>query len=233
MTPARLARLEQAFRVALAELGHCAAAWLFVREVAAAEGRAAVEALRDGLGRTFPVLDAVARRWLEGHAPPAAGSSPDGAPPGLDEVERVCAGAERVLVIGVEALHLDALARGLPGARLGLLRRGGPEVDWERVLANWTDRRPGGVEDVPLDALHAWAGPRSALVTFAYGLAGGRTHVDPAWVRVGGPDVRVQFRAIVAWDVLGAPMFVYPRWLVGVPVDDFSHIVTVPAGVRA
>lgn len=221
MTPARLARLEQAFRVALAELGHAAASWLFVREVADAEGRAAVEALRDGLGRTFPVLDAVARRWLEGHPGPAA------APPGADEVERVCAGAERLLVVGIEATHLDALAARLPGVRLGLLLHGAADVDRERVLANWL-ARPGGVEGVALDGLHAWAGPRAALLTFAYGLTAGRTHVDPTWVRVSGPDVRTQFRAIVAWDVLGAPMFVYPRWLVGVPVDDFSHIVRAP-----
>lgn len=214
MIAARLARLEQAFRVACGELGHCSAGWLFVREVALEGGAASVEGLRDGLGRAFPVLDAVARRWLEGATAP------------LVEVEPLlaaCAGASRVLVVGVEATQLDALVPRLPpDVRVGLLQEGALDADWERVLANLGGR----VEGVALAGLQRWAGARSVLVTFGYGVLGGRVHVNPAWVRVSGPDVRTQFRSLVAWDVLGAPMFVYPRWLASAPVEDFSLVVT-------
>lgn len=214
MIAARLARLEQAFRVACGELGHCSAAWLFVREVAAEGGAATVEALRDGLGRAFPVLDAVARRWLDGVTAPSVEVEP---------LLAACAGAERVLVVGLEATHLDALVPRLPaGVRIGLVLQGALDADWERVLANFGGR----VEGTALGEFQRWAGARSVLVTFGYGVLGGRIHVNPAWVRVSGPDVRTQFRGLVAWDVLGAPMFVYPRWLASVPVEDFSRVVT-------
>ncbi|MCW8138598.1 MAG: hypothetical protein KIT58_06815 [Planctomycetota bacterium] len=213
MTAGRLARLEQAFRVACGELGHCAAAWLFVREVAQALGDAGVEGLRDELGRSYPVLDAVARRWFEGHRAPHV--QPEG-------VVAACAGAARVLVVGLEAAHLDALVPLLPpDVRLGLVRSGALEADWERVLANFGGR----VEGADLGDFQRWAGARSALLTFAYGVHDGQAHVSPAWVRVSGPDVRAQFRALVAWDVLRAPTYVHPRWLVAVPLEDFSHVV--------
>lgn len=209
-----MARLEQAFRVACAELGHASAAWLFVTEVARDGGPVAAEALRDGLGRAFPVLDAVARRWLLGRGAPAIDPA---------RVLEACEGAERVLVVGLEGAHLDALVPRLPRtARVGLVLQGTLEADWERVLANFGGR----VEGAGLSDLQRWAGPRSVLLTFGYGVHGGRVHVSPAWVRVSGPDVRTQFRTLLVWDVLGAPMFVYPRWLVNVPVDDFSHVVT-------
>jgi hypothetical protein len=209
----RAARLEQAFRVACGELGHCAAAWLFVRELAREGGNAAVEELRDDLGRAFPVLDAVARQRLLG----VTGPSLD-----VESVLAACAGAERLLVVGVEATHLDELVARLPaGLRLGLLLQGGLEADVDRVLANLGGR----AEATGLGDFQRWAGARSMLLTFAYGVRGGRAHVNPAWVRVSGADVRTQFRGLVAWDVLGAPMFVYPRWLVNVPVEDFSHVV--------
>lgn len=214
MSGARLSRLSHAFRVACGELGHCAAAWLFVREVAAAGGAESVEELRDGVGRTFPVLDAIAREWLEGARGPALRVEP---------VLEACAGADRLLVVGLEADHLDALVPRLPAAtRVGLLLQEGLDADRERVLANWGGR----VEGAGLDELLRWAGPGSVLATFGYGLHGGRVHVIPAWVRVSGPDVRTQFRTLLAWDVLEAPMFVYPRWLLGVPVEDFSHVVS-------
>lgn len=214
MTPATVARLDQAFRVACAELGHCSAAWLFVGEVSREGGGAAVEALRDGLGRAFPVLDAVARQWLERRTEPVLDVEP---------IVTACAGAERALIVGVEARHLDALVPRLPSSlRLGLLRHGALEADWSRVLANLGPR----VEGTELADFPLWAGPRSVLLTFGYGVRGGRVHVNPVWVRVSGPDVRTQFRTLVVWDALGGPMFVYPRWLVNVPLEDFSVVVT-------
>lgn len=212
MSGARLARLEHAFRVAAGELGHVSAAWLFAREVAAELGEGGVEQLRDGLGRAYPVLDAVVGQWLSGARSPRLLA---------DEVALACAGAARLLVVGVEARHLDALLPLLPAdTRVGLVRLG-LGVDWERVLANWGGR----VEGTDLADFQRWAGARSALLTFAYGGAGGEVFVHPSWVRVHGPDVRTQFRSILAWDVLGAPLYVYPRWLVGVPPEQFSTLV--------
>lgn len=212
MSESGLGRLEHAFKVAAGELGHVSAAWLFAREVAAELGREGVEQLRDGLGRAYPVLDAVAGLWLEGaHAPQVDAA----------QVAAACQGATRLLVVGVEALHLDALLPCLPaGLRVGLVRLG-LGVDWERALSNWDGR----VEGTDLADFQRWAGARSVLLTFAYGGAGGELFVHPSWVRVHGPDVRTQFRTILAWDVLGAPMYVYPRWLVGVPPEQFSTLV--------
>jgi hypothetical protein len=48
--------------------------------------------------------------------------------------------------------------------------------------------------------------------------------VLPAWVRATGEDVRTQFRSLLAWNVLQAPMFVYPRWLVEVDAASFTHV---------
>lgn len=208
--------LERAFAVAASELGHASAAWLFTREVGAEAGPAGVEELRDGLGRAFPVLDAVARRWLGGTRDPAIDPGP---------VVAVCRGAARVLIVGVEAAPLDLLVPALGEARIGLVQHGDGEVDWRRVLGNWSGR----VEGTDLADFRRWSGARSVLLTFSYGGTDEALHVPPAWLRVHGPDVRTSFRALVAWDVLGTPMFVYPRWLVATPRDDFSHVIGAAA----
>lgn len=203
--------LEGAFRLASSELGMCSAAWLFVREAAAVGGERAVEDLRAGLGRAFPVLDAVAGRVLEG-----------GARPSVDPVAVVaaCAGVERLVVVGLEADHLDALAAALPDVRLSLLRHEHDEVDWARVAANYP-----GAALVDLAGFQRESGRRSALVTFVYGALPERAFVHPVWLRAFGADVRTQFRVIVGWDVLGAPPAVYPRWLAETGAQDFSMLV--------
>lgn len=206
------ASIEQAFHVAAGELGMCSAAWLFVREVAAEEGHAGVVALRDLLGRSFPVLDTVASRWLEG------GTSPAVAPGGA---VAACAGASRVVLVGMESDFLDLLVPRLVEMQLGLLCHSTFTVDWDRVLANYAGR----LEPVNLDSFQRWAGPRSVLLTFAYGAHGNSIHVSPSWLRVMGDDVRIQFRSLVAWDVLRAPMYVYPRWLVEIPAAGFTQVV--------
>lgn len=202
--------------MAVGELGHASAAWLFAREVAASAGEPGVGALRDGLGREFPVLDAVCERWLTGRRAPDVDPT---------AVAAACSGATRVLVVGVEAGHLDALLPALREARVGLVRLGDVEADWSRVLAN-LDGPGRRVEGVDLADVARWAGARSVLLTFAYGRSTQTTHVLPSWVRVHGPDVRTSFRALVAWDVLGVPMFVHPRWLVSVALEEFSHVIT-------
>jgi hypothetical protein len=45
------------------------------------------------------------------------------------------------------------------------------------------------------------------------------------WLRACGADVRAQFRALVAWNILAAPLALYPRWLVDVEADIFTHFV--------
>jgi hypothetical protein len=203
--------IEQAFQLAAGELGFCSAAWLFVREVAAEGGDLLVSELRDHLGRAFPVLDAVCSAW-------AAGSrAPDTDPA---DVVAACAGAGRVVVVGLETAFLDPLVARCDGVRLALLCHSAFDVDWDRALANYEGR----IEPVDLDSFQAWAGPTSALLTFAYGLHGASVHVLPAWLRVIGEDVRTQFRSLIAWDVLREAMYVYPRWLVEVPASSFTHI---------
>ncbi|MEW5854002.1 MAG: hypothetical protein AB2A00_34830 [Myxococcota bacterium] len=204
--------LEQAFRLAAGELGMCTASWLFTAQLGAAGGQAMVAALRDELGRTFPVLDFVATRWLRGEAPLA---------PVSERVVERCRGVEQLLVVGLETSFLDPLLPLLGGVRVSILTESPLKVDWRRVVANLGhDVRPVGLAD-----FQVLAGRRSALLTFLYGRHGRTTHVMPAWLRVMGADVRTQFRTIVGWDVLGAPMYVYPRWLFEIPSDDFTDLL--------
>ena len=213
MTQALPRGLVEAFRAAAGELGMCSASWLFVREVSAALGREGVVALRDALGRAFPVLDTVAASHLElGREGPLLE---------VDAAVEALAGAARVVVVGIEATFLDAVLPRLGERRVALLQHSSLDVDWERLQANYGRR----LELVDLDHFQAWAGPTSALLTWLYGTERESTHVHPLWLRVCGADVRTQFGALVGWDVTQAPMYLYPRWLVQVPIDGFTDVV--------
>lgn len=202
--------LEQAFMLAAGELGMASAAWLFTEEVASSEGAAGVESLRDGLGRRWPVLDAVCAAWLEGIKAP----TPDASELDLEELQRL-------VVVGFEARWFDALMAAVPSTlRVGLVRHSEFSPDWARVAANYRS-----LELLELSEFQSWAGKRSALLTFVYGSTRSE---DPfalsAWARVAGPDVRTQFRSLIGWDVLRLPLPIYPRWLVRVSGEDFTQL---------
>ena len=202
--------IEQAFGVAAAELGLCTASWLFVRELAHAGGPLLVQQLRDSLGRTFPVLDAVAAQWLDGISQPVIDPQ---------AIVTACAACKTVLVVGFEADFFDALVSQLAGVQFRLLRYSPfGAVDWERILANYDDCV--GLAD--LNDFQLWAGTRTVVLTFLYGADDHSAHASPAWLRMVGEDVRAQFHSFIGWDVLRQPMYVYPRWLVEVPRSDFS-----------
>jgi hypothetical protein len=208
-----------AFELGAAELGFAAASWTFLEQIAGVGGEDAVRQLRDDLGRLFPVLDFVATRWLAGERRQPVDTR------GICEA---LGGVRRVLVVGIEAFHLDALVRDLDRAtRIGLLTYRLQRVDWERVLANYAGR----VEPVDLAEFQGWAGLRSALLTFVYGTRGDQAAVVPAFMRVSGADVRAQFREIVGWDVLGDHLELYPRYLVETFASELTTIV--PAGSAA
>ncbi len=204
--------MEQAFAAAAGELGMCCASWLFAQNVAEAAGEDAVAQLRDALGRAFPVLDSVCAQWQRGER----------VDPSASAISARLTGVDRVVIVGLESLFVDALVAELSaGVKVALLRHSSFPVDWERVKAN----QPEHLHLVDLESFQGWAGARSALLTFAYGVQGGTAHVAPEWLRVSGEDVRTQFRSLIAWDVLRAPMFVYPRWLVEVGTDAFTEVV--------
>lgn len=205
--------LSQAFAVAAAELGFCSAAWLFVREVAASGGSSLVGELRDALGRTYPVLDAIAATWLEGeHAPIIE----------ADAVVASLAGAQTILIVGLEADFLDVLIPKLGDRRVYFLGHNNlGETAWQRVLSNYAGR----VESVDLVSFQRLAGSQTAILCMVYGATDHTVHVPPEWLRLFGDDVRAQFRSFIGWDVLRHPMYVYPRWLVEVPRRDFTGIV--------
>ena len=206
------ALLQQAFRIAASELGMASAAWLFVRETAAVEGDVGVEALRDDMGRQWPVLDAVCAGWLAGTHSPTVNAQ-DVLPP--------LQGISRLVLVGHEALWLDALVAVLPSStRIGLLQHGDPLAHWPRVVANHGQR----VELLQLADFQSWAGPRSVLMTFVYGQAQEQIFVLPTWLRVAGADVRLQFRALLGWRVLDAHMDVYPRWLVAADIHTLTDL---------
>lgn len=203
----------QAFRLAAGELGMASAAWLFVEEAAAVGGDDAVRGLRDTLGRNWPVLDAVCAGWLDGVRPAA---------PEVGELLALLRGAARLVVVGLEARWLDALVAALPPeTRVALVQTSALDTDWARVVANYGGR----VTLLRLADFQAWAGPRSVLLTFAYGRSGSQVFVLPSWLRVAGADVRLQFRTLVGWRVLQVPMAVYPRWLVATDADTFTALL--------
>lgn len=205
--------LAQAFRTAAGELGHAGAATLFVGEIAAERGADGVAAFRDLLGRDFPVADALAERWLGGWRPGPADPAP---------LLRHLAGIRRLAIVGLETCQLDALADALPATELALLAWSALPVDWERVAANYA----GQVQLVDLDGIFGWAGPASAVLCFVYGGAGGDTvYAPPAWLRLNGPDMRLQFRALIGWNVLPVPFAVYPRWFHEVQAAEFTALV--------
>lgn len=205
--------LEDAFGVAASELGFCSAAWLFVRELAALGGEPLVRTLRDDLGRTFPVLDTVCVKWLEGERTPVVDTEP---------VLAACSGADTVLVVGIEADFLDALLPRLASRKIVLLRYSSAgDIDWERVRANL----PSNVGSTDLSGFQRYAGIRTTILTLVYGADAHAAHVLPAWARLMGEDVRGQFRSFIGWDVLRSPMDVYPRWLVEVPSRGFTVLV--------
>ncbi len=207
------AGLDQAFGAVAGELGQSTSAWLFVRAVARCAGDRGVEQLADTAGAQFVVLEAVARGWLAG----VREQSID-ARPAFDAI----GSATRVVVVGVEATYLDALvARIDPTVKIALMTHSPFPVDWNRVLDNYGGR----VERVDLDTFQHWAGGKSALLTFAYGRQDSLTVVGPLWLRACGEDVRAQFRALVAWNVLESPLQLYPHWLVEVEVESFTRFV--------
>lgn len=203
--------LAHAFAAAAGELGHAGAAELFLREIEAEHAAAGIAAFRDELGREFPVADAVAARWQDGWRPTAADPTP---------LLPHLAGIRRLVVVGLEARQLDALVDALPATEIALLTWNALPADWERVIAN----HEGRVRAVDLDGSLALAGPDAAILVFVYGGDGGTLYVPPAWLRLNGPDMRPQFRALLAWNVLPAPFSVYPRWFHEVQRDEFTAV---------
>ena len=211
--PALPAGLEQAFLLAAGELGMCSAAWLVVEQLSTLGGEPLVDQAREQLGDRYPVLDHVCTRHLADHV----GSDTDPA-----AAVQALAGVKNLVIVGVETRFLDRLLPQLQGVRVALLTDGALPADWDRVLANLH----GEVEPVALGEVLRFAGRSSALLTFLYGVSGNRTHVVPPWLRVMGPDVRTSFRTLLGWNVLAAPMRLYPRWLAQVETDDaFSTVV--------
>jgi hypothetical protein len=205
--------LDQAFLAVCGELGMTTASWLFVRAVARCSGDEGVAALIESVGGAFPVLEAVASGWL-------AGSRERGTDP--TSVLDALGNATRLVVVGIEASFLDSLVQRLDrGVKIATIAHSPFVVDWERVLDNYGGR----IERVDLDTFQNWAGGRSVLLTFAYGRDDARTAVLPLWLRACGLDVRSQFRALVAWNVLDRPLERHPRWLVEIETDSFTHFV--------
>ncbi|MBL9007183.1 MAG: hypothetical protein JNJ46_23200 [Myxococcales bacterium] len=212
MTPLSPA-LTQSFAVAAAELGFCSAAWLFTEAVAAEGGDAKVRVLRDLLGRTYPVLDAVCVAWL-------AGERKARTEPGA--VCNALQGAKAVIVVGFESLFLDALLPTLRDKAIHLLVQSRVDSEaWDRILSNYDHR----VRSLDLIDVQRLAGSQTAILCLLYGANEHSVHVPPAWLRLFGDDVRAQYRSFIGWDVLHQPMYVYPRWLIEVPRSDFTRIV--------
>jgi hypothetical protein len=200
----------QTYRLAAAELGFCAATKLFIRSLGGTAE--AAESLREALGRDFPVLDTVAARWIAGERGDAIDPSP---------VVQALGGCGVIVVVGIEADHLDRLVDAHPTAKYRLLAQSPLPADWERVAANYAPV----IQPVTLEDAFAHAGADSAVLCFAYGSKPDSLYVPPAWMRFFGRDVRPLFRSFVAWNVVPAPFEVYPRWLAACPIHEFTDVV--------
>jgi hypothetical protein len=152
------------------------AAWLFVRAVARHTGDDGVASLADRAGAAFPVLDAVARGWLDGVREPRTDPGP---------VLQALGAVTRLVVVGIESILLDPLVLALDSSvKIATIAHSPFPVDWVRVLDNYGGR----IEQVDLDTFQKWAGAKSALLTFAYGRQGsrrGRARAVPRARRVG------------------------------------------------
>ena len=210
-------QLQQAFRLAAAELGMASAGWLFVQAAAEEGGAGAVAALRDELGRGWPVLDAICAGWNAGARPSAAD-----APGQVEPLREALRGASRVVVVGLEARGLDSLLAAVDaGTRVALLRHSDLSPDWDRVLGNYGGR----LEMLELADFQRWAGPQAVTLTWCYGQRDGQPFVLPSWLRVAGADVRLQFRDLLGVRMLDLPLQVYPRWLVAADAALFTALV--------
>lgn len=221
------APMSDAFALAAGELGMLTAARLFAQEAQAAGGDDALRSLRSSLGSAFPVLDAVVARSLAGDPVP---------PPVVGPVREALAGCVRVLFVGLEVECLEPVVHALrpmtPELHVGVVLDMNLPHDEQRVRANLEGLDARGVALVPLTEFQRFSGHRSALVTAVYGTDGFRAAVCSSWVRIFGPDARTQFRALVGWDVLGAPLHEYPRWLSETSASDFTDLVS-PVTERA
>src|SRR5205823_3213042 len=131
--------LDQALAAVAGELGMATASWLFVRAVARCMGDEGVASLADRAGGAFTVLDAIGRGWLEGAREARVDPGP-----ALDAVGNVT----RLVVVGVEAMLLDALVARLdPAVKIAMIAHSPFSVDWGRVLDNYGGR----IERVDLD----------------------------------------------------------------------------------
>lgn len=190
------------------------AAWLFVSQTAEVEHEAGVLALRDAMGRDWSVLDAVCAAWLAGAR---AGQ------PVVDGITRALHGLERLVLVGYEAVAVDALLADLaPDVRVGLLPGDVPRSSVERLLEN----HAGRLELLDLERFQGWAGPRSSLLGFMYGSAAmHQFFVPPVWLRAAGPDVRLQFRDLLGWRFMDLPLMVYPRRLSATNAQSFTRLL--------
>lgn len=203
---------QHGFRLAASELGMASAAWLFVQETADEAGDQGVAALRDDLGREWPVLDAICSGWNQGVREPLVA---------VEAVLRALQGASRLVMVGYESVWMDALLTRLPPeVRVGLLLEGDPLAQWSRVLSN----HGGRVEALGLSDFQSWAGPRSVLMTLVYGVHDQQVFVLPAWLRTSGPDVRLQFRDLLGWRIQDMPLAVYPRWLMAADAHTLTRL---------
>jgi hypothetical protein len=165
------------------------------------------------LGDRYPVFDAVAHSVLSARSLPPIDAAP---------VMHALSGLARLVVIGMEAVCLDALLERAPNElRIALVPDVLEGANLSRVAANYS----GAVEFLGLDTFQGWAGRRSALLTTVYGSDGFQATVCQAWLRAHGPDVRSRFRSIIGWNVLGPKMAAHPRWLGDTSADEFAPLV--------
>lgn len=203
--------LAPAFRRCVGELGMWSASSLFVATARAAGGEAGVAALEEALGSEFPVLEQVALGFA--------------APDVTEEVAASCVGLRRLVVVGIESDCLAPLLARLPRTvAVALILDPTFPVDLDRLRAGWGHQ----VELTDLAAFQRFSGTKSALLTTVYGTDGFRAAVARVWLRCHGDDVRSQFGRLIGWNVLGATMDRFPRWLVETDIDDFTDLIGAP-----
>lgn len=200
LTTGAVLGLERSFQLAAVELGRLSAARLFVRVLAEEGGATALDAAEAELGEGSSMFAAVAAATRAGAPVPA---------PAADVLAPVVPALDRVLVAGLETDGLDALVARWPALQVGLVRNMSDDLAWARVMANYGGRLCAvSLEDWP-----AWAGPRSALLTFCYGFAVQPGEAVDVASEPAASDGATNPAHPSATSILGRQAWVDPLWL--------------------
>ncbi|SLM32795.1 hypothetical protein MTBBW1_80138 [Desulfamplus magnetovallimortis] len=183
---------------AISELGTFSTALILQDTVSKITGDSEAFDLAETLSETFPMYGELI----------ATGNDPDDIKNFIKENTKYLAetlkGFTSIVVVGIEAVILDQLARHLPDSIIYIVPHTG-NMDAERVLSNF----PANVRLIDLRDLMPLGGVRSVLISYIFCPMGDDSFVYPVTFRAVGPDIRSAYNQIIGLNMLSG----YQRYL--------------------